>query len=147
MLNNFGNVPRGLKNYLTHCSQTFWLAGGGVIRCDALGLLIDDTVTRSSDYKRVLDCQSELLDTNTTRDYTSQITTTTHRPVFSVTLLPTADVPLLPGRNSVFRPNSYQPTQLCLHWLMALIKPQHGPQRDTISGLDAAGTMCCALRP
>jgi hypothetical protein len=32
----------------------------------------------------------------TTRDYTSQITIT-HRPLFSVMLLPMADVPLLPG--------------------------------------------------
>jgi hypothetical protein len=43
-------------------------------------------VTRLIDYRWVLDWWLDLLDTYTTRDYTSQITIT-HRPVFSVTLL------------------------------------------------------------
>jgi hypothetical protein len=54
------------------------------------------TVTWLSDYRLVLDWWLDLFDTYTTRDYPSQITIT-HSPVFSVTLLPTADVPLLPG--------------------------------------------------
>jgi hypothetical protein len=59
-----------------------------------------------SDYRRGLDWRTDLLDSNTARDYTLQITTT-HRPTFSVTLLATADVPLLPGSTP-----SSEPTEL-----------------------------------
>jgi hypothetical protein len=56
-----------------------------------LGLLFDhedgsNTFTWLSDRRRVLDWWLDLLNTNTARDYTSQITIT-HKPVFSVTLL------------------------------------------------------------
>jgi hypothetical protein len=69
-------------------------------------------MSRSSDYTQVLDW----LDSYTTRDYISQITIT-HRPVFSVTLLPPADVPLLPG-SCLCRlvTISHQPHTLAADW-------------------------------
>jgi hypothetical protein len=69
------------------------------------------------------------------RDYTSQ--SLLHRPVFSVTLLPTADVPLLPGsRPRRLATIPYQPHTLTADCRLTaglfrgpLICPRHGPHR------------------
>jgi hypothetical protein len=63
-----------------------------VLRSGLKNILSRDRVTTDG----VFDWRSDLLHAYTTRDYTSQITIT-HKAVFSVTLLPTSDVPLLPG--------------------------------------------------
>jgi hypothetical protein len=71
-----------------------------------------------------LDWQSDLLDNNTTRDYTSQITIT-HRPVISVTFLPTADVPLFPGsRPCGLETIPRQPHTLTADWRLLTAGPR-----------------------
>jgi hypothetical protein len=71
------------------CDFEHFLPGSGIMKVWIYSHVL-------SDYRRVLDWWLDLLSTHTARDYSLQITITL-RPVFSVTLLPTADFPLFPG--------------------------------------------------
>jgi hypothetical protein len=64
--------------------------------------------------------------THTTRDCISHITNP-HRPVFSVTLLPTLDVPLLPGSQSLQAGGHVTPAS---YPYCRLAGPRHGTNRE-----------------
>jgi hypothetical protein len=83
------------ENFICNFSRKFWrgeITWDTQVGLDGIIIFSGDRVTIDG----VLDWLLDVFDSYTIRDNTSEITST-HRRVFLVTLLPTADFPLLPG--------------------------------------------------